>query len=423
MRILVVGGGGREHALVWKLAQSPKAEKIYCAPGNAGTASIAECVDIKADDIPGLLEFAQKNKINLTVVGPEVSLTAGIVDSFQRAGLKIFGPSKLAAQLEGSKSFAKLFMQKYKIPTANYGIFTSPMEAKDFIKAHGLPMVIKADGLAAGKGVVICKSEADAFAVTDSMLKRGEFGEAGSRIVVEEFLEGEEASFICVSDGKTVIPLASSQDHKAVYDRDEGPNTGGMGAYSPAPVVTEELSRKIVAEIIEPVISGLAMEGRPFVGFLYAGLMISRGIPRVLEFNVRLGDPETQPLMLRLRSDLVEIIELVLNGKLNEANLRWDDSASVCVVMASRGYPGNYQTGYEIKGLDEAAETKGVVIFHAGTELKDGRFVTAGGRVLGVTALGNTHQDAVNNAYDAVKKISWEGVHYRKDIGWRATRR
>ncbi|OGQ48577.1 MAG: phosphoribosylamine--glycine ligase [Deltaproteobacteria bacterium RIFCSPLOWO2_02_FULL_47_10] len=419
MKILVIGCGGREHALVWKLAQSPRAEKIFCAPGNAGIAEIAECVSIKSDDITALTDFAKKQKIDLTVVGPEIALMAGIVDAFERNGLKIFGPSKRAAQLEGSKAYAKQFMQKYGIPTANYGVFTDVGEARSFIKSHGLPIVIKADGLCAGKGVVICKNEHDANSAVDAMLKKGEFGEAGSRIVIEEFLEGEEASFICISDGKHVLPFASSQDHKAVYDGDAGPNTGGMGAYSPARVVTPAMQEKVMNEMIRPAVSFLAAEGRPYVGFLYAGLMISSGVPRVLEFNVRMGDPETQPLMLRLRSDLVELIELALDGRLNEADIRWDDAASVCVVMASRGYPGHYEKGLKIEGLTEASCVPGAVVFHAGTAMKDDNIITDGGRVLGVTALGNTHREAIGRAYEAAYKITWGGVHYRKDIGWR----
>jgi phosphoribosylamine--glycine ligase len=420
MKILIIGSGGREHALAWKLAQSQKAEKIYCAPGNAGIAGVAECVPIKVDDLNALTDFAKKNKIGLTVVGPEASLAAGVVDAFERSGLKIFGPDRRAAQLEGSKAYAKTFMQRYKIPTANYGTFSEADEAKAFVKAHGVPIVIKADGLAAGKGVIICRNEADANAAVDAMLKRGEFGEAGKRIVIEEFLEGEEASFICISDGRNVLPLASSQDHKAVYDHDQGPNTGGMGAYSPAPIVTSELASKVTEEIIKPAIAGLSAEGRTYKGFLYAGLMISGGVPRVLEFNVRMGDPETQPIMMRMRTDLVDLIESALAGELDKQELRWDDSASVCVVMASRGYPGHYEKGIRIKGLEAAGKVPGTVVFHAGTALKDGELVTDGGRVLGVTALGGDHREAAGRAYEAVEKISWEGAHYRKDIAWRA---
>lgn len=423
MKILVIGSGGREHALAWKLAQSPKAKKVFCAPGNAGIARVAECVPIKADDTAALLDFTKKQKINLTVVGPEMALTTGVVDSFERSGLKIFGPSKLAAQLEASKAYSKKFMQKYKIPTANYGVFTDANEARSFVKSHGLPVVVKADGLAAGKGVIICKNESDSNSVIDAMLKRGEFGEAGYRVVIEEFLEGEEASFICISDGRHVIPLASSQDHKAVYNHDSGPNTGGMGAYSPAPVVTEELKERIMSEIIRPVVNGMSAEGRSFVGFLYAGLMISNGVPRVLEFNVRMGDPETQPLMVRLRTDLVELIGAALEGKLDKTEIRWDDAVSVCVVMASRGYPGHYEKGCEIKGLDAAEQMPGVVVFHAGTAMKNGKIVTDGGRVLGVTGLGNNYREAIDRAYSAVGKITWDGVHFRKDIGYRALNR
>ncbi|MBI2092027.1 MAG: phosphoribosylamine--glycine ligase [Deltaproteobacteria bacterium] len=420
MRILVIGSGGREHALVWKLVQSPKCKKIYCAPGNAGIAKLAECVPIKTDDITELISFAKKQKIDLTIVGPEFPLTLGIADDFQRNGLRIFGPSKRASALEASKAYAKQFMQKYGISTANYGTFTDSQEARAFVKSSGLPVVIKADGLAAGKGVIICKNEADANAAIDAMLKREEFGEAGRRIVIEEFLEGEEASFICISDGENVLPLASSQDHKAVYDNDQGPNTGGMGAYSPAPVVTDELKERIMKEIIKPAIAGMAAEGRPFIGFLYAGLMISNGVPRVLEFNVRMGDPETEPLLVRMRTDFIDLIEAALDGKLNKMEIRWDDAVSLCVIMSSRGYPGHYTNGIEILGIEEAEKVPGTVIFHSGTALKEGKLVTDGGRVLGVTALGASYAEAFGRAYEAAGKITWDGVHYRKDIGWRA---
>jgi phosphoribosylamine--glycine ligase len=418
MKILVIGGGGREHALVWKLAQSPKAKKVYCAPGNAGIAGLAECVAISPDDVVGLAEFARRQKIDLTIVGPEAALVFGIVDHFDSLRLPIFGPTKLAAQLEGSKSFAKKFMQKYNIPTANYGVFTEPDEARAFVKSTGVPLVIKADGLLAGKGVLICKSEEEAHSAIDLMLKRKEFGDAGARIVIEEFLEGGEASFICVSDGKNVVPLASSQDHKAVYDGNTGPNTGGMGAYSPAPVVTQELQEKVMAEIIRPTVAGMAREGRPFVGFLYAGLMISGGTVRVLEFNARMGDPEAQPLMVRMRTDLVDLVQAAMGQTLDKFEVRWDDSTSVCVVMASRGYPASCEKGCPITGIAEAEELPGVVVFHSATKKDNaGGFVTDGGRVLGVTALGATHREAMDRAYEAVSRISWDGVHYRKDIG------
>lgn len=419
MKILVIGSGGREHALCWKLAQSPKVEKIFCAPGNAGISKLAECVSIPTDDTVELVNFAKKNKIGLTIVGPELPLTLGIVDDFERNGLKVFGPSKRASQLEGSKAFAKQFMQKHHIPTANYGAFADVDEARAFVKASGLPVVVKADGLAAGKGVIICKDESDAFNAIDAMLKREEFGAAGKRIVIEEFLEGEEASFICISDGKNVLPLASAQDHKAVYDGDKGPNTGGMGAYSPAPVVTPELSEKIMKDIIMPTVNGMSSEGRPYIGFLYAGLMISKGVPRVLEFNARLGDPETEPLLVRMRTDLLDLIKLALDGKIASATINWDDSASLSVVMASRGYPGHYEKGLEIEGVEDAEKVPGVVVFHAGTALKNGKFVTDGGRVLAVTALGRDFSEAKERAYAAVGQINWDGVHFRKDIGHR----
>jgi len=423
MNILVIGGGGREHAIVWKVSQSPKVKKIFCAPGNAGIAKLAECVNIKPDDVLTLVEFAKKKKIDLTIVGPEVSLVAGVVDAFKRNGLKVFGPDKRAAQLEGSKSYSKTFMQTYKIPTANYGVFTDVEQAREFVRSNALPLVVKADGLAAGKGVLICKNEAEAFAAIDIFLKHGDFGEAGAKIVVEEFLEGEEASFICICDGKTAVPLASSQDHKAAFDGDKGPNTGGMGAYSPAPVVTDELRERIMREVIKPTVAGLSSEGRPFVGFLYAGLMISNGAPRVLEYNVRMGDPETQPLMVRLRSDLVEMINAAIDGKLARYDIRWDESKSVCVVMAAKGYPAIVEKGDVINGIEVAEKIPGVVVFHAGTGLKNGKFVTDGGRVLGVTAIGHDYKEAVDRAYKAVADINWRGVQYRKDIAHRALRR
>ncbi len=423
MKILVIGSGGREHAIVWKLSQSPKVEKIFCAPGNAGIAKLAECLPMKADDITGLTAFAKDHKIDITIVGPEMPLTLGIVDRFEANGLKVFGPTKRAAQLEGSKAFSKMFMQKHGIPTANYGTFTDSGEAKSFVKASGVPIVVKTDGLAAGKGAVICNTEADANSMIDAMLKRGEFGEAGKRIVIEEFLEGEEASFICVADGKNVLPLASSQDHKAVYDGDQGPNTGGMGAYSPAPVVTKELHEKIMKEVIHPTVDGLYQDGRPFKGFIYAGVMISNGVPRVLEYNVRMGDPEAQPLLTRMKTDLVDVVEASINQTLDKLTIEWDDRVSVCVVMAARGYPGNYDKGSEIKGLDKADKVPDVVTFHAGTTMKDGKIVTSGGRVLGVTSLGASYKDAIERAYEGVEKISWNGAHFRRDIGKKALNR
>lgn len=420
MRVLVIGSGGREHALCWKIAQSDRVDRVFCAPGNAGISQVAEIVPISASDIVGLTRYAKKGKMDLTVVGPELPLVGGIVDEFERADLPIFGPNKRASILEGSKAFTKKFLTKYNIPTANYTIFTDAAKAKGYLKGQRYPLVVKADGLAAGKGVIICKTKGDAESAIDAMLKKKEFGQAGNTVIIEEFLEGEEASFIALSDGERILPLAASQDHKPVYDGDQGPNTGGMGAYSPAPVVTREMGEKICNEIILPTVRGMKCEGRDFVGFLYAGVMISDGKPYVLEYNVRCGDPETQPLMARLDSDIVSLFEASLEGTLDQASVKWDDCASVCVVMASRGYPGNYEKGLVISGIEDAQAMQGVVVFHAGTKKDDGRWLTTGGRVLGVTAKGENIKEAINRTYQAVEKISWEGAHYRKDIGSKA---
>ena len=425
MKILVIGGGGREHALAWKIAQSLKAEKIYVAPGNAGTAHEAKCenVTIAAEDVDGLLGFAQQNKIDLTVVGPEAPLVRGVVDKFRAAGLRIFGPTKGAAQLEGSKAYAKDFLARHKIPTATYGNFTDIKAAENYIQKTGAPIVVKADGLAAGKGVIIAQTGAEAIAAVRDMLAGNVFGEAGRCVVVEEFLTGEEVSFIVMVDGEHILPLATSQDHKRVGDGDTGPNTGGMGAYSPAPVVTPEIHARIMRTVIEPTVRGMKAEGHRYTGFLYAGVMIAPdGTPRVLEFNCRLGDPETQPVMMRLRSDFIELIEVAIDGKLNRVQAQWDSRASLGVVMAAGGYPGSYDKGDVITGLPEpaAADCK---VFHAGTTLKDGAVVTSGGRVLCVTALGATVGAAQNRAYETVKKIHWRGAQYRHDIGYRAIAR
>ena len=419
-KILVVGGGGREHTIVWKLASSPKADKIYCAPGNAGISRQAQCIPLNAEDIPGLADFAAKESIDLTVVGPEAPLTMGVVDFFQKRGLAICGPNFEAAKLEGSKSFAKEFMKKYNIPTADYKTFSSPDEAKRHIKERGAPLVVKADGLAAGKGVILAMSEKEAFDAVDSIMIRKNFGAAGNKVVVEDLLLGEEASFLAFTDGKTVIPLPSSQDHKAIFDGDQGPNTGGMGAYSPAPVVTQEVSEKVMKKIMIPTIKGMAAEGKRYTGVLYAGLMINKGEPWVLEFNTRLGDPETQPLLIRMRSDLLPVLEAIYAGNLQEIHIEWDARPAVCVVMASSGYPGMYEKGKIISGLEEAEQIENTRVFHAGTAWKNGKIVTNGGRILGVTALGNTIQTAINQAYKAVSNISWEGAYYRKDIGYKA---
>jgi len=423
MKILVVGSGGREHALVWKLAQSPRATKIFAAPGNAGTAGLAENVEISAEDVDALLDFAKRENIDLTVVGPEAPLVLGIVDRFKEAGLRAFGPSKEAAQLEGSKSFCKAAMVRFGVPTAAYGEFTDPEAAKAYIKEQGAPIVVKADGLAAGKGVIVAQTEAEALEAVDLIMQEREFGEAGDLIVVEEFLDGEEASFLAFCDGKTVVPMDSSQDHKPAYDGDKGPNTGGMGAYSPAPVVTRELFDEAMAKVMQPMIDGMAKEGNPYVGILYGGLMIKDGAIKVLEFNCRFGDPECQPIVIRLKSDLVDILEAAIDGKLDEITLEWDERATVCVVMASGGYPGSYPKGIEIKGLKDAAALKDVVVFHAGTKLEGDKVLTNGGRVLGVTSLGDTVSEAISRAYEAVELITWEGAQYRTDIGKKALQR
>ncbi len=420
MKVLVVGGGGREHALVWKIAQSQKVTKVYCAPGNAGISEQATIVPIKANDLNGLLEFALKEKIDLTVVGPEDPLTQGIVDLFESKGVSIFGASRKAAEIEGSKAFAKEMMRKYHIPTAAYEIFDDRNEAVKYIRKRGAPIVVKADGLAAGKGVIICKTIDEAIHSVDKIMVEKIFGEAGKRVVVEEYLIGEEASYIAFTDGKAILPMASSQDHKSVFDGDQGPNTGGMGAYSPAPVVTDEVSENIIQKVLRPIIYGMGEEGRAYKGVLYAGLMIHNGHPKVLEFNARFGDPETQPVLMRMKGDIVPILEACMKGTLSQHQIEWDCRASVCVVMASKGYPGDYEKGNAIKGLREVSRTEGVFVFHAGTALKDNRIITNGGRVLGVTGLGEDISRAIERTYQAVKKISWEGVHYRADIGRKA---
>ncbi len=423
MKILVVGGGGREHTLVWKISQSPLVDKIYCAPGNPGIAELAECVHIGADEITALREFAQAEEIDLTVVGPEVPLTMGIVDTFQAAGLEIFGPDKAAAQIEGSKGFSKDLMARYNIPTAAYQSFTDHAQAVVYIRKQGAPIVVKADGLAAGKGVIVAMTEEQAIAAVDDIMLDQVFGDAGASVVIEEFMDGEEASFFAFTDGKNILPLASSQDHKRVNDNDEGPNTGGMGAYSPAPVVTDELHQVIVDTIVKPTVDGMAKDGCPYSGILYVGLMIKDGQPRVVEYNARFGDPEAQPLLMRMRSDIVPVLQACARGKLEQDSIEWHDKAAVCVVMASGGYPAAYEKGLPISGLDDAAKIDDLMVFHAGTALKDGDIVNQGGRVLGVTGLGNSVRDAIDKAYVGVKVIHWENVHYRNDIGARALNR
>ena len=420
MRVLVIGSGGREHALVWKISQSPKVTKIYAAPGNAGIAELAECVAIKSDDIAGLLQFAKSNAIDLTLVGPEGPLSMGIVDEFTKAGLRAFGPSKKAAEIEASKQFCKDLMKKYHIPTADYEVFTDKAAAEAYVRKQGAPIVVKADGLAAGKGVVVAESVDEAIKALDMIMGQKAFGNAGDRVVVEGFLKGEEASFMAFTDGKTVVPMASSQDHKRVFDGDKGPNTGGMGAYSPAPIVTKAMEQQVMEKIMIPTVRAMEQEGRLFKGVLYAGLMIDNGVAKTLEFNARFGDPETQPIMMRLDTDLIDIVEAIIDGNLAKVEVKWKAESAVCVVIASGGYPGDYVKGKEIKGLASAAKQDKVMVFHAGTALKDGKVVTDGGRVLGVTGLGPKVSTAIENAYKGVREITFEGAQFRKDIGARA---
>ncbi|MFJ5472425.1 phosphoribosylamine--glycine ligase [Pectobacterium carotovorum] len=425
MNILVIGNGGREHALAWKASQSPLAKRVYVAPGNAGTAlePALTNVDIAATDIPALVAFAQANHIGLTIVGPETPLVIGVVDAFQSAGLKIFGPTQGAAQLEGSKAFTKDFLARHNIPTAEYQNFTEVEPALAYVRSKGAPIVIKADGLAAGKGVIVAMTLQEAENAIQDMLAGNAFGDAGHRIVVEEFLDGEEASFIVMVDGKNVLPMATSQDHKRVGDKDTGPNTGGMGAYSPAPVVTDEIHQRVMDQVIWPTVNGMAAEGNTYVGFLYAGLMISAdGQPKVIEFNCRFGDPETQPIMLRLRSDLVELCLAACDGTLDQKDSVWDERPSLGVVLAAGGYPADYNTGDVISGLPQQDAEDGKV-FHAGTKLNGIDVVTNGGRVLCVTALGNTVAEAQQRAYEIAAGIQWQGVFCRKDIGYRAIER
>ena len=425
MKVLVIGNGGREHALAWKAAQSPLVTKVFVAPGNAGTAleTNLENINIKATDIAGLLNFAQEQQIDLTIVGPEAPLVIGIVDSFQKAGLKIFGPSKAAAQLEGSKAFTKDFLARHNIPTAEYQNFTEIEPAIAYIRQKGAPIVIKADGLAAGKGVIVAMTLKEAEDAVHDMLAGNAFGDAGHRVVIEEFLDGEEASFIVMVDGEHVEPMATSQDHKRVGDGDTGLNTGGMGAYSPAPVVTDDVFSKVMEQVIYPTVNGMAQEGNVYVGFLYAGLMIDKqGNPKVIEFNCRFGDPETQPIMMRMQSDLVELCLAAVEGKLNTVKSQWDPRPALGVVLAAGGYPGDYNTKDVILGLPAEID-QDCKVFHAGTSLENGQVYTNGGRVLCVTALGNTVSDAQQYAYEQLKNIYWHGCYYRHDIGYRAIER
>ena len=425
MNILIIGGGGREHALAWKAAQSPRAETVFVAPGNAGTAQEpgVRNVAVDAGDIDALVAFAQENAIGLTIVGPEVPLVAGIVDRFNAAGLRCFGPTRAAARLEGSKTFSKDFLARHAIPTAAYASFSDVHKASGYIEEMGAPIVVKADGLAAGKGVILAQTEEEAIAAVQDMLGGNVFGEAGHRVVIEEYLEGEEASFIVMVDGSHCLPLATSQDHKSRDNGDTGPNTGGMGAYSPAPVITAEVHRRVMNEVIRPTISGMAKEGSPFTGFLYAGLMIAAdNTPKVLEFNVRFGDPETQPIMLRMQSDLVELCLAALDERLDDVDEQWDERTALGVVMAAGGYPGNYRKGDVIEGLPAPGEGN-CKVFHAGTLESDGAIVTNGGRVLCVCALGEDVRTAQDRAYACVERIHWPDVYYRTDIGHRAIER
>jgi len=419
MKILVIGGGGREHALAWKVAQNKAVSRIFVAPGNAGTALNPDMVNVPISSVPDLLKFAQDEGVYLTIVGPEAPLAAGVVDAFKAANLKIFGPTKLAAQLEGSKDFAKAFMLRHGIPTAAYATFTDAKLAHDYVNQQGAPIVIKADGLAAGKGVVVAMTASEAHDAIDAMLSDNKLGSAGARVVIEEFLTGEEASFIVMVDGKNILPLATSQDHKRLQEGDQGPNTGGMGAYSPAPVVTPQIHAKVMREIIRPTVDGMAQEGHPYTGFLYAGLMISPdGNVKTLEFNCRMGDPETQPIMLRMKSDLVALAEHAVNGTLDQAEVDWDRRTALGVVMASANYPDTPKLGDEITGLP--SDLNDAHVFHAGTALQGEQVVTSGGRVLCVTALGETVKFAQQQAYQIVDGIQFKGAQYRTDIGYRA---
>jgi phosphoribosylamine--glycine ligase len=423
MKILLVGSGGREHALAWKLAQSRHCDKLFAAPGNPGIAQCAECVPVQAEDLDGLAKFAREKKVGLTVVGPEQPLVAGIVDRFRSAGLRIFGPTREAAQVEGSKEWAKTVMMHHAVPTAEFRLFTKLRDALRYIEQHEEPLVVKASGLAAGKGVFVCANQDEARRAVETIVKDRAFGASGDTVVIEERLVGEEASILALVDSSNIYMLESSQDHKAAYDGDTGPNTGGMGAYSPAPLVTDLLQNQIEREILVPMVHGMKTEGAPYGGLLYAGVMVTAGGPKVLEFNCRFGDPEAQPLLVRLRSDLVEALEATLDGRLDSVTLEWDERPAVCVVMASGGYPGEYEKGKEITGLETAAAMDDVVVFHAGTRAEDGKIYTHGGRVLGVTALGRDVSEARDRAYEAVRAIRFHRAHWRTDIAVKAIRR
>jgi len=418
MKILVIGGGGREHAIVWKLSQSKVVDKIYCIPGNAGISEVAECLEIESKDISALLDFVKYEWIDLTVVGPEDPLAKGIVDVFQKEGRRIIGPNQAGAQIESSKVFAKDFMKRHKIPTAEYKIFTSYTHAEEYIRLKGTPIVIKADGLAAGKGVFVCQNYDEAVDALRIIMKEKVFGSAGDKVVIEECLKGQEVSYLVFTDGKSIVPMVTSKDHKRLLDNDEGPNTGGMGTFSPNPAVTPELEQEILETVIKPTIKGLKSEGIIYKGILYAGLMIVNGKPYVLEFNCRFGDPETQVILPRLETDIIDIFMAISEQRLSKVNVKWSDKASLCVILASEGYPGKYRKGLPITGLEMVKGLKDVIVFHAGTKFnEEGAIVTSGGRVLGVTALGNDLQEARQKAYSAVGLINFEGMQYRKDIG------
>ena len=428
MKVLVVGSGGREHALCWAISASPLCDALYCAPGNAGIADVASCVPVSAEDVDGIVAWVKANGIGFVVVGPEAPLVLGLADRLKAEGVKVFGPSAKAAALEGSKGFMKDLLAKYNVPTAAYGRFREVDAAHAFIRQHGAPIVVKADGLAAGKGVTVARTVEEAIAAVDEALVGGRFGDAGAEVVIEEFLDGEEVSFFALVDGETALPLASAQDHKAVGDGDTGPNTGGMGAYSPAPALTPELQERVMREIVEPTVRGMVAEGCPFTGVLFAGLMIqdtpAGKVPKTLEFNVRFGDPECQTLMMRMKSDVLAALVAAADGMLKNFDVRWHDAVSLCVVMAARGYPGDYVKNTEIRALDAAGAVEGVTVFHAGTKrAEDGRILSTGGRVLGVTATGTTVAEAQARAYEAVKRLDWPDGFCRSDIGWRAVGR
>ncbi|NLF40731.1 phosphoribosylamine--glycine ligase [bacterium] len=420
MNVLIIGGGGREHAIAWKVRQSVKVGSLFCTPGNAGIMRLCEPVPVKADDFKGLVQFAKRNDVGLTIIGPEAPLCAGIVNEFRNAGMQALGPDSRGAQLEGSKVFAKQFMKRHGIPTAPFETFTDPATALEYVKKKGAPLVVKADGLAAGKGVTVCRTVAEAEQALRDAMEKKVFGDAGREVVIEEMLEGEEASVLALTDGKVIVPLEPAQDHKAVFDQDQGPNTGGMGAYSPAPVVTDTVMREVEAKVLKPTLEGLKKEGMDYRGVIYAGLMIKEGRISVLEYNVRFGDPETQAVLPRLKSDLVDVCLAVTNGRLEKSMLSWDKRAAVCVVMASGGYPGPYHTHLPINGVEKAEAMRSILVFHAGTEMSHGQLVTSGGRVLGVTALGKDIATAIENAYKAVEAVHFPGAHFRWDIGAKA---